>query len=197
VPVVWPVAPTVGPDPASRFADVPAVLQGPACAAVAPKTIAVHTARSIRVRFIFPLLWFPPLTDARLRSFWGPAVTTKQEGGRFLGVDGYSPVEGQVGAAPSSIPEMALLSWLKSIQQFIASPQLNGVVFNELLSTFSCSGIIVTDQVDSLQDTIRAYDVSAIFKWWHRSRPLKPHAVVLAGAVFKSGLGISGNSKLA
>jgi len=52
---------------------------------------------------------------------------------------------------------MALLSWLKSIQQFIASPQLNGVVLNELLSTFSCSGIIVTDQVDSLQDAIRAY----------------------------------------
>ncbi len=92
---------------------------------------------------------------------------------------------------------MALLFWLKSIQQFIASPQLNGVVFNELLSTFSCSGIIVTDQVDSLQDATRAYDVSAIFKWWHRSPPLKPHAVVLAGAVLKSGLGISGNSKLA
>jgi hypothetical protein len=123
-------------------------------------------------------------------------VTTKQEGGRFLGVDCYMLLEDQVGAAPSSIPEMALLSWLKSIQQFIASPQLNGVVFNELLSTFSCSGIIVTDQVDSLQDTIRAYDVSAIFKWWHRSPPLKPHAV-LAGAVLKSGLGISGNSKQA
>ena len=84
---------------------------------------------------------------------------------------------------------MALLFWLKSIQKFVASPQLNGVVFNELLSTFSRSGIIVTDQVDSLQD------VSAIFKWWHRSPPLKPHAVVLAGAVLKSGLGRSGNSK--
>jgi hypothetical protein len=60
VPVVWPVAPTVGPDPASRFAAVPAVLQGPACAAVAPKIIAVHTARSIRVRFMLLSFGFRP-----------------------------------------------------------------------------------------------------------------------------------------
>lgn len=63
-----------------------------------------------------------PLADSALTLILGPAGTTKQEGGRFLGVIGYSPLESQVGAAHSNIPEMALLSWFKSLQQFIASP---------------------------------------------------------------------------
>jgi hypothetical protein len=140
-----------------------------------------------------------PLADSALTLILGPAGTTKQEGGRFLGVIGYSPLESQVGAAPSNIPEMALLSWLNRSSNL--SPRqnsmgwfLNGVVFNELLSTLSCSGIIVTNQIDSLQDAIRAYDLSAIFKWWHPSPSLKPLAVVLIGTAFKSGLEISGTS---
>jgi hypothetical protein len=81
-PVVWPVAPTVGPEPASRFADVPVVLHGPACAAPALETIAANVAR-ISILFAIMLL-SSVLSSGSVAMLQGTGRDNRTEDFRFL-----------------------------------------------------------------------------------------------------------------